>query len=73
MRLHRYGFSHGEPSEAGIRQDARAALKYLQQHKDIDSTQLVAYGQSLGGAVAIDLVANNPGVVLGRSGPHVRP
>ena len=56
----RYGVSDGEPTEEGLRLDAQAALDYLLQHDDIDSTQIVAYGASLGGAVAIDLVARNP-------------
>lgn len=56
----RYGVSDGEPTEDGLRLDAQAALDYLLQHDDIDSTQIVAYGASLGGAVAIDLVARNP-------------
>lgn len=56
----RYGVSDGEPTEEGLRLDAQAALDYLLQHDDIDSTQIVAYGASLGGAVAIDLVARSP-------------
>ena len=58
-----YGLSEGEANEAGIKLDARAALKYLIQHKLIDANRLVVYGQSLGGAVAIDLVASHPDVV----------
>ena len=62
-RAARYGRSEGEPTEDGLRLDSQAALKFLLQHPDIDGSKIVAYGQSLGGAVAIDLVARNPGAV----------
>eukprot|EP01126_Amoeba_proteus_P028891 TRINITY_DN2846_c0_g1_i10.p1 TRINITY_DN2846_c0_g1~~TRINITY_DN2846_c0_g1_i10.p1 ORF type:complete len:242 (+),score=40.22 TRINITY_DN2846_c0_g1_i10:294-1019(+) len=52
-----YGTSTGEPSEPGLKLDAEAALRYLLSRDDIDSRQIIAFGRSLGGAVAIDLTA----------------
>ncbi|KAJ1890302.1 bem46 protein, variant [Kickxella alabastrina] len=54
-----YGLSEGQPSEAGIKTDAQTALEFVRSHPLTANTKLVAYGQSLGGAVAIDLVAAN--------------
>ncbi|KAJ2720324.1 bem46 protein, variant [Coemansia sp. Benny D115] len=54
-----YGLSEGQPSEAGIKTDAQTALEFLRSHPLVAESKLVAYGQSLGGAVAIDLVAAN--------------
>ena len=55
----RYGLCEGSPTVAGMRQDAQAALDYALSK---GMKHLVAYGQSIGGAVAIDLVDSNPGV-----------
>jgi fermentation-respiration switch protein FrsA (DUF1100 family) len=54
-----YGLSEGSPSEKGMKIDAQAALNYVKKHPKLKSTKLVAYGQSIGGAVAINLVATN--------------
>lgn len=50
-----YGKSEGNPSEQGLYLDALAAYDYLNRRTDIDSNKLIAYGESLGGAVAVDL------------------
>lgn len=50
-----YGKSEGKPSEAGIYKDAVAAYDYLRSRKDIDRSSIIGYGDSLGGAVVIDL------------------
>jgi abhydrolase domain-containing protein 13 len=55
-----YGLSEGTPSEEGIRIDAQEVLGYLIHHPDIDSRRIVLYGQSIGGAVALDLASRNP-------------
>lgn len=55
-----YGLSTGQPSEAGIRLDAQTALDYIRQHPVLGKTTIVAYGQSIGGAVAVDLASRNP-------------
>lgn len=52
-----YGNSAGEPDEAGLYQDARAAHRYLTEQRGIDPRKLVVYGESLGVAVATDLVS----------------
>ncbi|KAJ2357920.1 bem46 protein, variant [Coemansia sp. RSA 2618] len=52
-----YGLSDGRPSEAGLRTDATTAIEFIRSHPLTANTKLVAYGQSIGGAVAIDAVA----------------
>lgn len=54
-----YGMSTGTPNEEGLMIDAQTALDYIRNRKDIKGTKIVVYGQSLGGAVAIQLVAKN--------------
>lgn len=39
--------------------DAQTALNYILDHSVLNQTKLFAYGQSIGGAVAIDIVARN--------------
>ncbi|XP_015694812.2 alpha/beta hydrolase domain-containing protein WAV2 isoform X3 [Oryza brachyantha] len=58
-----YGESDGSPSQKGITDDAQAALDHLLQRKDIDTTRIVVFGRSLGGAVGAVLAKNNPGKV----------
>ncbi len=50
-----YGNSTGSPSEDGVYLDAEAAYDYLVQEKKHAPSQIVLYGESLGGAVAIEL------------------
>lgn len=50
-----YGRSEGSPSEQGLYADARAAWDYLTRERGIPSANIVLFGDSLGGAVAIDL------------------
>ena len=52
-----YGTSDGHPNEEGLKIDAQTALDWVQE-KTPDEP-IVLYGQSLGGAVAIDLAAKN--------------
>ncbi|CAI2176276.1 8797_t:CDS:10, partial [Funneliformis geosporum] len=54
-----YGRSEGTPTEKGLCLDAQAALQYIKQDEILRHTKLIVYGQSLGGAVAINLVARN--------------
>jgi fermentation-respiration switch protein FrsA (DUF1100 family) len=54
-----YGRSEGKPNEAGILADARAARAWLAQRAGIGQNEIVLMGRSLGGAVAIDLAAND--------------
>jgi len=50
-----YGKSEGRPSEEGLYMDARAAWDYLTTARAVPAAQIVIFGKSLGGAVAIDL------------------
>lgn len=61
-----YGNSQGKPTEKGIYLDAQAAYSYLVNQRKIDPEDIVLYGESLGGAVAIDLASSKKvaGVIL---------
>ncbi|XP_015586343.1 protein ABHD13 isoform X2 [Cephus cinctus] len=50
-----FGLSQGAPSEEGLYMDARAGLDYLNSRTDINTNEIIVFGRSLGGAVAIDL------------------
>ncbi|MCJ1371746.1 hypothetical protein MMC20_002965 [Loxospora ochrophaea] len=54
-----YGLSTGTPDEEGLKLDAQTGLDFLRQYDETKDAKIVVYGQSLGGAVAIDLVAKN--------------
>ncbi|PSS03545.1 Alpha/Beta hydrolase protein [Coniella lustricola] len=60
-----YGLSTGEPGESGICHDAQTALDYLRDRAETSDHKLIVYGQSLGGAVSIKLVAENQKHVVG--------
>lgn len=56
-----YGRSDGGfPSETKVYQDAEAAWQYLVTEREIVPENIVIYGHSLGGAVAIDLAVRHP-------------
>ncbi len=61
-----YGRSEGQPSEAGLYADARAALEATQMHAEVQPDEIVVVGQSLGAAVAVELASTYSvrGVVL---------
>jgi hypothetical protein len=61
-----YGESSGEPSEAGTYLDMAAAVEHATVTRAIPPDRLVYYGESLGGAVAVDaaLRARPAGLVL---------
>jgi len=52
-----YGRSEGWPSRDGTLADAHAALDYLLNRPDVDARRVVAFGESLGGAISIVLAA----------------
>ncbi|CAL5868409.1 uncharacterized protein PFLUO_LOCUS2634 [Penicillium psychrofluorescens] len=54
-----YGMSTGTPDEVGLKIDAQTALDYIRQRPEFKDTTIIVHGQSLGGAVAINLVATN--------------
>lgn len=51
-----YGRSKGTPSETGLYSDIQAAYEYLLS-RNIAPDQIIGYGESIGGAVIIDLVS----------------
>jgi len=54
-----YGLSTGSADEAGIMIDAQTAYDYLRKRAETKETDIVIFGQSLGGAVSVQLVAKN--------------
>ncbi len=52
-----YGRSEGDPSEAGVRRDAEAALAWVAVETGGED-RIVLHGRSLGGAVAVGLAAD---------------
>jgi uncharacterized protein len=61
-----YGRSEGQPSENGIYRDAEAAWDYAVHNRGISPKWIIAFGASLGTAVAVDLAAKRDvaGIVL---------
>jgi fermentation-respiration switch protein FrsA (DUF1100 family) len=55
-----YGKSQGRIGEAGTYKDARAARRYLVEELGIEQENVVYFGRSLGGAVAIELATHYP-------------
>ncbi len=56
-----YGLSEGNlPNEARLYADSQAAWAYLVGEKRLKPQDIVIYGESLGGAVAIDLALKQP-------------
>ncbi len=53
-----YGKSSGTPSEKGIYADGQAAYDYLVNKEHISPGNIVLFGRSLGGAVAIETALN---------------
>jgi fermentation-respiration switch protein FrsA (DUF1100 family) len=55
-----YGLSEGKPSLQGVHNDAEAALETLLAMSVVDKDRIIVFGQSIGGAVAVNLVAATP-------------
>lgn len=55
-----YGKSGGRPSEQGLFRDVRAAYDILRTRLGETAERIVLFGQSLGGAVAIDAALHRP-------------
>lgn len=64
-----YGRSQGKPREENLLSDARAAQIWLAGREHVRPEDIVLYGRSLGGAVAVGLAAEFPvrGMVLERT------
>jgi uncharacterized protein len=61
-----YGASGGQPGEAALSADALAIYDAVTSREDIDPSRIVAFGRSLGTAIAVHLAAERPvaGAVL---------
>ncbi len=59
-----YGGNPGSPTEGGLKEDARAALKHVIGRSGVDPTRLVYFGESLGSAVAAELAVDHPPAAL---------
>ncbi len=55
-----YGKSEGKPTVQGVHVDAEVALETLLTLPGVDKEKIAVLGQSIGGAVAVYLVANSP-------------
>jgi len=53
-----FGKSEGKPNERGVLADARAARTWLAQREKIPENRVVLMGESIGGAVAVDLAVD---------------
>jgi uncharacterized protein len=69
-----YGRSTGTPSESGTYRDARAARAAALARQGVDGSRLFYYGESLGGAVAVELATAAPprGLILQSTFTSVR-
>lgn len=69
-----YGDSDGTPSESGLYQSADAAWQYLVSNKKVKHENIIIFGRSLGGAVAVDLASRVKagGVILESTFSSVR-
>jgi pimeloyl-ACP methyl ester carboxylesterase len=59
-----YGRSSGRPSEHGTYRDARAALAELRRRPGVDPDRVAYVGESLGGAIALELALHAPPIAL---------
>ncbi len=55
-----YGQSEGKPTEQGTYLDAEAAWRHLVQKQQVDPTEIIIFGRSLGGAIAAWLARDHP-------------
>jgi fermentation-respiration switch protein FrsA (DUF1100 family) len=66
-----YGGNPGNPSEAGLARDARAAYRYLVDVARVPHDRLIFYGESLGAAVVTELATRHPPAGLLLRSPFV--
>ncbi|ETW07899.1 hypothetical protein H310_02309 [Aphanomyces invadans] len=62
-----FGMSEGEPTERGLQLDAEGVLDYLHSRgaSTVDSSKLILFGRSLGGAVAVYAATTRPKQIAG--------
>jgi len=60
-----YGQSEGKPSENGTYRDAEAAWHYLVEERQVNPSNIIIFGRSLGGAIAAwQAQAQTPGALI---------
>ncbi len=59
-----YGGNPGRPSEAGLREDARAARRWLEGREEVDPAGILYLGESLGCGAALGLATERPPFAL---------
>lgn len=64
-----YGSSGGSPTEAGLYEDARSAMRYLLEH-NIAIDHITLYGESLGSGVAVQMATEFPVHALVLEAPY---
>lgn len=64
-----YGGSTGAASEAGLRLDAEAAYRWVQQH-NIEPARVIIFGESLGTGIALWLATTQPAAALVLDSPY---
>jgi uncharacterized protein len=64
-----YGRSEGKPAERGIVEDACAAQQWLAQRAGVSNQDIVLWGRSIGGAIAVQVAAQQGarGLILERT------
>ncbi|WP_068269296.1 alpha/beta hydrolase [Aldersonia kunmingensis] len=55
-----YGGNPGSPSEDGLALDVRAAHRYLVEERQVPSSRLLYFGESLGAGVVAELATDHP-------------
>jgi fermentation-respiration switch protein FrsA (DUF1100 family) len=70
---HGYGRSHGTPSEKACYLDALTSWEYLVRERHFESNQIILFGESLGGAVAVDLATKKEvgAIILESTFPNI--
>lgn len=59
-----YGKSSGRPSEAGCYASGEAALKWLTEDQAVPATEIILVGESMGGAIAVELATRHKARLL---------
>jgi fermentation-respiration switch protein FrsA (DUF1100 family) len=59
-----YGRSEGSPSEDGLYKDARAAYRYALSLEDVDTSKIILWGTSIGGAFAVEAATHRSPALL---------
>jgi fermentation-respiration switch protein FrsA (DUF1100 family) len=70
---HGYGRSPGKPSEEACYLDALTSWEYLVSERQFAPNQIILFGESLGGAVAVDLAARKEvgAIILESTFPNI--